>query len=116
LTSGWRWIERRVPRDDEHLRLAIDSEPVALVGRPSDQVFRVQFLTGDETTREEVVRELDFYLLDAGGPAPWEYAVYHTTTAANAYSRVRWSHMNPGNRQARILAESPVSDVRRLRA
>jgi hypothetical protein len=87
----------------EHLRLSYgdEMELVALIGPPVDKTFPVQLVlppdaVGGAEKAEAVGRELDFYLLDAGGPTPWQYAIYHCGTAANVYSKVHWGYFPEG--------------------
>jgi hypothetical protein len=60
-----------------------------------NHVFPVQFVLPDNDwedaeAREAVRSSLDYYLIELGKPDPWEYAIYHTKTLANMYSRVHW--------------------------
>ena len=103
-TGSWRWREARVDARREHLELLFGSadEPrwdewlaVARVGRPGGRSFPVEFLLrpGDSRNDEAlaaVKRELDYYLVELGKCDAWDYAVYHTATLANLYSRVHW--------------------------
>ena len=60
------------------------------MGRPIERVFDVEFIINRATRKskmfDEVVAELDFYLLTKGEPDPWLYGQYHCGTAANVYS------------------------------
>jgi hypothetical protein len=93
----WSWHEGAVDEQADHLLLTYASLdlPVALVAPPVDRAFPVRFIASapeaDATPRDAVRRDLDFYLLEVGGPDPWGYAIYHCGTMANAYSDVRWS-------------------------
>ena len=103
-TGSSRWREARVDARREHLELhfgsADDSQwenwlAVARVGHPVGRVFPVEFLLrpGDSRNEEAVAavkRQLDYYLVELGKCDPWAYAVYHTATMANLYSRVHW--------------------------
>ncbi len=112
----WKWVEGRVDLLLEHIELsygdATASEheswrPVALVGAPKGNVFPVAWIA-DIKNPEEIPmidaarKELDFYLLEVGGPDPWAYACYHCTTGANMYSRIHWSYFPYGGSGDRI--------------
>ena len=101
--------------------------PVARVGRPVNRVFPVQFVLPDDDregaeAREAVSWSLDYYLIELGEPDPWEYAIYHTKTLANMYSRVHWRWIRQSGRPAEaisgeqiVLCHSGVTDGNRLR-
>src|SRR5262245_7151271 len=97
------WTERPVSRGEPHFVLSHRHDdyasPVALVGPAIDGKFAVELLirgdSADELEQDvvrDVLKEIDFYLNEVGGPDPWVYARYHCGTAANAYSRVRWGY------------------------
>lgn len=100
----WHWHEAQVDKLGDHFVLrygsARDSSyadwlPVAGVGPRSGSIFSVEFIVDRnrddlKDVVEYVIRELDFYLTEVGGPDPWGYAKYHCTTAADAYSMVHW--------------------------
>ena len=80
---------------------------VALVGRPTNRIFPVQWVTNPGTPTGEAQemlaearRQLDFYLVEHRRQFrelmgdPWSYAIYHCGTAANIYSRVHWSYFS----------------------
>ena len=107
--SAWRWEEGAVDKTLEHLEIACgdistrdtkDVLPVALVSAPNGITFTVQFLIGASSPEnrkmfDAVRKELALYLVELSGhgrPEPWEYAKYHCTTAANAYSNIHWSY------------------------
>ena len=109
FANSWHWHEGAVDRARAHLELRFGSSddggwgdwiPVAVVGPPTDRTFPVQFLVspGDERENEAfaaVRGDLDYYLVELGKRDPWRYAVYHTQTAANLYSRVHWAWITP---------------------
>lgn len=108
--SAWRWEEGAVDKTLEHLEISFgdfnvttnykERAPIALVSAPNGKTFTVQFLIGANSPEnrkmlDAVRKELDFYLVELSGdgrPEPWEYAKYHCTTAANAYSNIHWSY------------------------
>ena len=94
------WVEGRVDVAGEHIvLLGEDFETaIARVAPAADGAFVVEFLVADDPLDSaaqrmlsEARRELDFYLLEVGGPDPWAYAIYHCGTAANLYSSLHWS-------------------------
>jgi hypothetical protein len=94
--------------------------PVARVGRPVNRVFPVQFVLPDDDregaeAREAVSWSLDYYLIELGEPDPWEYAIYHTKTLANMYSRVHWRWIRqsgrPGGDQRRADCAAEAGDA-----
>ena len=104
--SSWR--NGIVDPAHEHLELRFGSRDdrfddcmvVARVGRPVDGVFPVQFTVPTDDRRfagatAAVRRELDYFLVEHGAADPWEYAIYHTKTLANLYSRVHWLWVTP---------------------
>jgi hypothetical protein len=112
----WQWRQGVVDRRQAHFELRSGSAyeggwddwfPVALVGPPRKGVFPVQFLPLDnigqdeDSLRSKVTGELDFYLVEKGESDPWEYGRYHCTTAANIYSSVHWSFIQPSNDRVR---------------
>jgi hypothetical protein len=110
-TESWRWEAAFVDATREYLELRYgssdegawdDSIVVARVGRPVNRVFPVQFVLPDDEcegaeAREAVGRSLDYYLVELGKSDPWEYAIHHTMTVANMYSRVHWGWIRPGS-------------------
>lgn len=105
MTYDWRVVSL-VDETKERLRLSASigsdaaATPMALVGPPVELVFPVQVLLTElaqpaavETLRA-LFRELDYYLVELGEPDPWAYAIYHCGTAANAYSKIRWSYFS----------------------
>jgi hypothetical protein len=98
------WVERPVDRESPHLVLNHEDHPlpVALVGPEIDGKLGVEFvvpMNSDDEVLQRVVHDVRedivFYLDGAGGPVPWEYAIYHCSTAANLYSRVHWGYTGP---------------------
>ena len=102
----WRWAEGIVDPGLEHLELYYDRvtdsgdswRKIAMVGKPEGCLFPVTWLVDSGNPEEAIMidvvrKDLDYYLLDVGGPIPWEYAVYHSMTAANIYSMVHWVHV-----------------------
>lgn len=117
----WKWAEGKVDPSSEHIELYYGepgSKPgswrwVAMVGKPRGGTFPVTW-TADNTNPEEAEmiaaasKDLDFYLLEVGGPDPWVYAIYHCGTASNMYSRIHWSHCPDGRSGDRPDEVCPV--------
>jgi hypothetical protein len=92
-----------IDRSHEHILLVYgdanqadpqDFVPSALVA-PCPGGFAVQYIISadDSDARRmvrEVQRELRCYLIESTERDPWTYAIYHSGTASNWYSRVHW--------------------------
>ena len=108
----WKWIVGLVDTNKDHIKLwygnppAADRKgsvrqsgsPVALLARGPGKTFTVQWLLKAHPSNQRALhilkavrRDLDFYLLEVGGPDPWAYAQYHCFTGANIYSKVHWA-------------------------
>lgn len=102
------WAEGIVNPDGDHIRLCHGKDPttIARLARGPGEIFSVQFLSApaaDVRTaqiREDVRRELDFYLIEHVWPDPWAYAQYHCYTAANVYSKVHWGWYPKGPKRS----------------
>ena len=94
-------VEGVVSPDDEHIALSYGSfdteEPpfpiVARVSPPRKSVITLELLVDDSTTRgteiiADVRRKVQWLFVEKGEANPWGYAIYHCTTAANAYGNV----------------------------
>ena len=112
----WKWTTGVVDTNEDHIKLwygdpphqdskgvQYDHTPVALVARGPGKSFIVQFLLSARSSDKRAAKilqtvrwELDYYLLDVGGPKPWAYAQYHCYTAANMYSKVHWGWFPKG--------------------
>ena len=99
----WTWKEGIVSPEQPHIELRYskgehDSVLIALLSPPTKWVFTVQFLPTAASPgldpafiRNEVCKELDYFLIELGERDPWAYAKYHCGTASNLYSTVHWS-------------------------
>lgn len=107
FTTHWNWEFGRIDEHAEHIlisygdlsEISVESlQPIARLSPPDKCLFTVELLPtiDDLGCREELERQLDFYLLEHGLPEPWHYALHHCATAANIYSRLHWSH-RPGD-------------------
>ncbi len=105
--STWNWTFGRVDDHAEHILISFgdlsevnvsELRPIARLSPPGDGLFTVELLPAidDLECREELERQLDFYLLEHGLPEPWHYALHHCATAANTYSGLHWSHLAGG--------------------
>ncbi len=71
---GWRWVEGVVDARAERLELRHRADPsrvAAMVGPPRNRTFPVRLISEDPEVLADVRQELDFYLLEVGGPNPW---------------------------------------------
>jgi hypothetical protein len=107
LSSGWskdrptffEWIEGAVDEFGDRMGLWHKNDPTGvavLVGPPEGRIFPVRILARDPIILADVRDELDFYLIEVGGPHAWNYARYHAGTFANAYSKVHWGFLPAG--------------------
>jgi hypothetical protein len=104
-STRWKWKAGKVDRAAAHLKLVYgDAElPVTLVAKPVGNLFVVEFLEAPELDQGEygriklaVTKELTFYLVEKGEKDPWQYAIYHRSTASNIYSHVHWGYFPGG--------------------
>jgi hypothetical protein len=114
----WHWQEGGVDLQKEYIELVYeddpdsnsnDAVPIALIGRPENNVFTVRWLVGTGVPENLhminlVKRELDFYLVEKEEPDPWAYAQYRCTTASNLYSSVHWSYYPEGDKKGKHSA------------
>jgi len=123
IENRWRWEEGFVDTAREHIKLffgeyGLKMAMVALVAPPRDKCFNVQFLTAEEVNDsqstqiiENVRKELDFYLVEKGELDPWKYAIYHTHTGADMYSKVHWGYFPDGSRKVEINLSRKARDL-----
>jgi hypothetical protein len=121
--APWKWVTGSVDTNQEYIEIRYgdlnEVEPedfiaVARIGPPHDKTFAVEFLIDASSSEhreviEETKQELDFYLLEEGGPDPWAYAKYHCGTGANIYSPVHWEFVLP-NDQLPLFADHEPSN------
>ena len=119
-----RWQEGPVDPTAEHFELRYGPPgfpwdaglPVARIGPPVRGVVSVAFLVDSSATEHAAahaaaVEEIQYYLIDKHERQPWGYAVYHCTTAANAYSDVHWSYFDPRNVKQARARRRPAGDM-----
>jgi len=104
----WKWEEGIVDKKEEHIKVGYGGfeesfVPMALVAPGEDNCFIVQFLVKKEDidpakqeNYDELIKELNFFLVELGEPKPWLYAIRHCGTAANMYSTIRWAYYPKG--------------------
>lgn len=125
--SRWRWIEGEVGPTDVHFVLRWPSgrwpgyreqAAIARVGRSPAmaEVFVVEWLTPATLAphhlaeaHADAVDEVQGYLVDRDEDDPWAYARDHCSTAANLYSCVRWTYVDPRGRAGDSEAPSPAT-------
>ena len=101
--TEWGCVEGSVDLAEEHFEIMYGDEGalIARVSQGPERTFIVEYeahptLEGESQQAVAAVRrEIEFYLLEVGGPDPWTYAKYHCSTMANAYSKVDWGYV-PG--------------------
>jgi len=106
----WSWIEGEVDPTGESIKIVYGSiqdtdrdqwVTMACIAPPQDHTFIIQFLIAASDSAmvkilQEVVREIDFYLIEKQESDPWGYAKYHCGSTANMYSDCHWLY-NKGN-------------------
>ncbi len=85
---------------------------VARMAKPVEGIFTVQCLLEplNEINVEmlsETLHKVYSVLCRDMRTTPWDYALYHTATAANIYSNVHWIH---AGREARLQAEREAAE------
>jgi hypothetical protein len=107
-SKQWEWREGKVDLAAPYMKLFCgewgeSALPVALVAKPVQGTFIVEFLQIREVNESEyqrmklaVTKELTFYLVEKGEKDPWQYAIYHCGTASNIYSDVHWGYFSGG--------------------
>ncbi len=104
---GWSWTEGLVDETKEHFELQF-GEPgtfglnsnwvrVALVGKGIANSVIAQFLVRIDSPElaamvDAIKNELDFFFVQLHEQDPWQYGIYHCSTASNLYSNVHWSY------------------------
>jgi hypothetical protein len=131
LKAQCKWTIGYVDPTKEHIELRYGDahsspyeswRPVALIGKPKNCNFPVTWLMERDNAEntamlDEARKELDFYLIEVGGPDPWGYAMYHCNTSANMYSMVHWSyyaHGCKGERYSSKVVKLPKSEAEQL--
>ena len=101
----WKWVKGQVDIDKDHIKISYDDDPkpLVLIAPPKRNEFVVQFLLDEASATKEqkakiddVIVDLDYFLIELGERDPWAYAKYHCSTAANVYSKVHWSYYPKG--------------------
>ena len=121
----YKWVEGTVDTEKEHIKITYGEDPatVALVAPGEGRTFVVQFVLGPglfisakqvQHIKEEVRKELDFYLVQKCEPNPWAYAIYHCNTGANVYSSVHWGYYRDGDKGECYKSEVIVEDGKKL--
>lgn len=97
------WAEGVVDIRKEHIKLFVGpfgdrAKLIAVVAPKGQRSFTVQFVVEKADYGEavnEVIRELNFYLVEKSEDNAWAYAKYHCSTASNIYSSVHWGLYRP---------------------
>lgn len=101
------WTEGIVDVDGEHIKInfASDPTPVCFVANINGRIT-VQFIMEPnipEGAMNEIIStvkdELDYYFRNKHADNPWNYAIYHCSTASNIYSSVHWGYYPKGHNE-----------------
>lgn len=110
----WEWKIGRVDTTKRffELKYGYDPAPVARIGIGDNKNFLVEFLlqptTGIEQRKEmfnEIVYEIELYLINNNEPDPLSYMINHTYKCANIYSRVHWRYYPNGSKKEIVLTK-----------
>jgi protein-tyrosine-phosphatase len=101
-----RWVEGIVSNWSEHIKISFHEQddditfiPVARIAPGHGKTTLVQFVLNEDLSAskteqilKDVKRQFDFFLSEKDEPDPWQYAMYHCTTAGMLYSTVWWGY------------------------
>ena len=108
----WQWFPGKVDINNRYFELKYGNTPapVARIGIGDYKNFVVEFLINinDDIERQkeifnEVLFEIELYLINNSVPDPIEYMINHTKKCANLYSRVHWRYFPKGSKRAIFL-------------
>ena len=110
----WQWYPGKVDLKNRYFELKYGNDPltVARIGIGSDKNFIVEFLINLNDDVEiqkkifnEVLWEIELYLINNSEPDPIEYMINHTKKCANMYSKVHWIYFPKGSKRAILLSK-----------
>ena len=110
----WEWKIGKVETNKRffELKYGYDPAPVARIGILNEKVFSVEFmilpLIDNELRKEifnEIVYEVELYLINNNESDPLSYTINHTYKCANIYSRVHWRYYPNGSKREIILTK-----------
>lgn len=115
----WQWYPGKVDLINRYFELKYgnDPSPVARIGIGEYRTFTVEFLLNinDDIERQkdifnEVLWEIELYLINNSEPDPVEYMINHTRKCANLYSRIHWNYFPKGSQKGTTLRKSLTWD------
>ena len=110
----WSWFPGKVDLDNRYfeLKFGYDPAPVARIGIGKNYVFIVEFLIkiNDDIEKQkeifnEVLWEIELYLINNSEPDPIEYMINHSKKCANVYSKVHWRYFPKGSKRPIFLSK-----------
>jgi len=115
----WQWFPGKVDLKSRYFELKYGNDPLAVarIGIGSNKNFIVEFLINIkddiESQKEifnDVLWEIELYLINNNEPDPIEYMINHTRKCANLYSRVHWNYFPKGSGKGMTLRKSLTGD------
>lgn len=112
--NSWQWLIGKVDLENRYFELKYgnDPVPVARIGIGDEKYFIVEFLlnTNDDIEKlkeifNEVLWEIELYLVNNIDPDPISYMINHTKKCANMYSKVHWRYYPKGFSRAILLSK-----------
>ena len=110
----WQWFPGKVDINNRYFELKYGNTPapVARIGIVGYKNFVVEFLINinDDIERQkeifnEVLFEIELYLINNTVPDPIEYMINHTKKCANMYSKVHWVYFPKGSKRSIFLSK-----------
>ena len=110
----WQWFPGKVDINNRYFELKYGNTPapVARIGIGDYKNFVVEFLINinDDIERQkeifnEVLFEIELYLINNTVPDPIEYMINHTKKCANMYSKVHWVYFPKGSKRSIFLSK-----------
>lgn len=111
---SWQWFPGKVNLQNRYfeLKYGFDPLPVARIGIGTNNNFIVEFLLNTNEDIEklkeifnEVIWEIELYLVNNVDPDPIEYMINHTKKCANMYSKVHWRYFPKGSQSPIFLSK-----------
>jgi hypothetical protein len=102
---NWHWFPGKVDLSERYfeLKYGFDPLPVTRIGIGTNRNFIVEFLLNTNEDIEklkeifnEVIWEIELYLVNNIDPDPIGYMINHTKKCANMYSKVHWRYFPKG--------------------
>jgi hypothetical protein len=112
--TPWQWQPGKVDLKNRYFELKYGNDPLAVtrVGIGINKNFIVEFLINikDDIERQkeifnDVLWEIELYLINNSEPDPIEYMINHTKKCANMYSKVHWRYFPKGFKRPIMLSK-----------